>query len=263
MTKIKYKYNKDYTFDIHYKPENIDEIHPILLKINEESNRNFKYGLFDPNKSLSELKIIYKKMLVCIMYKEARPIGFYYFYILSEMYNDAFVHLGLVVIHSNQSNIFTIAEAVGVKFLKNIYNSFTFTTITTIPKVLETLCLFFDDVFPNPKNKLLARPPKKYSNKIDLLCSEYVDLFFPNDLMHVDRKRFILILNKRENGFDDKFHQLPKANGLIYNLFCQSWLDYEAEEDMIVMGRAGAGTIVKINILLFIAKIRSGFHEVR
>lgn len=240
----------DCVIDFYYKPKT-EDVHHYLLLIN---NNELNYGIFNSKLSIQETDAFYEKTLVCIIKNKGIPIGFYYFYILDE--SIPFVHLGLIIIKNNPGyDIAYTSEKLGILFLKTkLKKSFYVSTITTIPRVVEFLDTYFEDIYPSPKINL-DRAPSGYKKLVSILKTEYIDLVFPYPMENVvNTKRFILCLQKRESGFVDNFHILPKAMKFVYNSFCQTWLNYEHEEDLILIGKCTVKSTLKL--LLFKYKIR-------
>lgn len=238
---------KEYSFTLHYKPKK-EDVHAHLLSVNDNK---LKYGLFSDEISSSEIDFFYERTLVCLLFYEDEPIGFYYFYILDE--SIPLVHLGLIVIKNNRGHdIGYIAQKYGMLFLSNKFkNNFYITTITTVPRVVEYIDDNFTDVWPSPRTNL-ARSPHIYRNFLKTLEDKYVIKYFPDsDKITINHRRFILYLQKRETGFDDDFHKLSKASKFEYNSFCQTWLNYDLEEDLILMGRLSFKSRLKLLIFYF------------
>jgi hypothetical protein len=237
----------DCTIDFYFKPKTSD-VHDFLLKIN---NNELNYGIFNPMLSIEETDLFYQKTLVCLIKHKGIPIGFYYFYILDE--SIPFVHLGLIIIKNNPGyDIAYTSEKLGILFLKSkLKKHFFVSTITTIPRVIEFLDTYFENIFPSPKINL-DRSPTGYKQLISILKKEYIDLVFPYPSENIiNYKRFILCLQKRESGFVDNFHILPKAMKFVYNSFCQTWLNYEHEEDLILIGKCTFKSYIKLYLFKY------------
>jgi len=236
---MRYKYNKDYELALFFRPDN-DEVISTIKKdldyINQAENRNFAYGLFDPILTMEDYKNKIKNFIICIAYHNGVPIGFNYFVILAEN----FVHVGLIVINKNSGlDLMRAMTVVGQNVtlsnigFKPLYSS----TITSVPKAYEMFLNITSECYPSPKLSL-QRPPAIYKDLIKILHVNYIKQYFPASAqINVNEKKFILQSIKREAGFKEEFHELPRAKKLLNNLFCQCWINYANDEDIIAIGK--------------------------
>ena len=257
-----FKITKKYTIESYsfFEKDVFDQYsEEVLKKLNyfNKDNMNLKYGLFlnDSNKQIKFLK----QMQLNLIYFNNTIVGFQYFYI----FNKKNVHLGLVNIVKNTGiPLLYISGIIGTRILYKKIGSYNLTTITTIPKVLESVDHTFCNIWPSPKRNI-SRNNKKQRSIIEQLEQEYILQFFPDeDSIFVDKKRAILQMNKRESGFDDFFYKLPKANSLDYNTLCKMWINYEDNEDMIVTGqynlRTHFRTFIILQIIFINLKLKKG-----
>lgn len=251
---MNYKF-QEYNFKYFFRPgktqskEENKQILNDLRKFNAE-NHNFKYGLFDPAINDEAVLKLFDDFIMCVIYHNNEIVGFYYFMILNENYKYPLVQLGLVVIAKNKGyDIFSLSEALGVLFCYKKLGYYTASIITTVPKIVESFSEGYSDVWPNPY-KDLARCPKEYKQYLDDIGNRYVKTFFPNPFK-INHKRFTLILDKRESGFHDRFHYLPMAKSFTYNAFCHGWINYEENEDLIIIGKFDWKTNIKVKLLVY------------
>lgn len=235
----------DFDLKYYFKPE-AGDVHDHLMKVNENV---LKYGVFNQNLSTEELNDFYKNTMVCLISWKNTPIGFYYFFIIDE--KIPLVHVGLMVIKEKKGHdIGAVSQRIGMHyFFKMFRNKFYISTITTVPVIVEYIDKNFSNVWPSPYTNL-TRPPVIYKGFIHFLNENYVKKFFPDpEKIIVNEKRFVLSLEKRGAGFDDQFHSLSKASDFMYNTFCQTWLDYNKEEDLILIGQTNI--IIRLKVFLY------------
>jgi hypothetical protein len=244
----------DYTLKYYFKPglnltkeENI-KLFNNLKKFNEKTY-NFKYGLFEPSISLEKVLKLFESFILCVIYLKDELVGFYYFVILNETYKRPLIQLGLVVISKNKGlDIFSISEKIGLLFTYKKIGLYNSAIITTIPKIVEEFCLTYSNTWPNPK-KNLSRPPVEYKSYLSDVEDFYIKPFFPLPFK-INKKRFTLILDKREAGFHDRFHYLPMAKSFLFNSFCHDWINYNENEDLILIGKFNYLAIFRTSIFL-------------
>jgi hypothetical protein len=261
---MKYLYKKDYSFELYYRPTNIDDILKIkkdLYYVNKAENRNFAYGIFDPNLTESDFIKKINNFIICISYYKNEPIGFNYFVLLT----PNFVHIGLIVINQNKGeNIMKTMTVLCQNIMhKNLGNKKMYSsTITSVPKAYEMFLETTSECFPSPKMSL-QRPPIQYKKLISILHTNYIKEFFPTTAqISVNEKKFILQSIKREAGFKEEFHELPRAKKLINNLFCQCWINYNNDEDIIAIGTVKISNIIKCNLYQKLLKIKGDLIEI-
>lgn len=234
---MRFKYNKEYELALFFRPEDDESIQLIkrdLDYVNKSENRNFAYGLFDPTLTDAEYKEKIKNFILCIAYLDGIPVAFNYFVYLR---ND-FFHAGLIVINKNNgSNLMRTMILLCQNIIYKKFGSTFFSTITSVPKAYEIFLESTNNCYPSPHISL-QRPPAHYKKLINILHNDYIIANFPKTAeIKVNEKKFILTSIKREAGFKESFHDLPRANKVINNLFCQCWINYDNDEDIIAIGK--------------------------
>lgn len=230
-----------YRFKYYFRPgqklsaqENLKILKELQL-FNQRSYK-FEYGLFDPNRHESELIKLFDDYILCLIFLGDEIVGFSYFHILEQSDKQVFIQLGLIVIAKNHGyDLFSFCEKNSLLIVYKELGPFVGGIVTTIPKIYEEYVRIFSDTWPHPRSNL-ARAPAGYKHFAKLVGEKYIPNYFPKPFS-VNYKRFTLKLDKRESGFHDRFHELPMAKNFIYNSFCSSWINYEEQEDLIVIGK--------------------------
>lgn len=239
---------KGYTLSYFFKPgkfsdeKEIQEIENKLNIVNKESGKNFSYGIFDPKNK----KDFYDNSLICILEIDNHPSGFFYNVILE--YSDMnIVHQGLVLISKNigenllyypyvQSNIF-IREKIGDYYI---------TSISSVPSIIGEIHNIFDEVWPSPYTNLVRPHKKEYTIIAEKVFNDYVKKYFPfPEEVVFNKKRFIIESKAKEMGFERDIRNLSRDSRLDVNLFCQFWIDYSKNEDLIQVGYFGNNAFEK------------------
>lgn len=246
---------EEYVFTYYFRPglnQSSEENLKLLKKMQKfnAANHNFKYGLFDPKNSDENIVKLFNDFIICTITVDDELVGFYYFMILNEEYARPLVQLGLVVLTKNRGyDVFSLSEALGVLFCYKKLGYYTAGIITTVPKIVESFSEGYSNVWPNP-SKDLSRCPPEYRKYLNDIGHKYVKTFFPHPFK-INHKRFTLILDKRESGFHDRFHYLPMARSFKYNAFCHGWINYEENEDLIIIGQFDLKTKIKVTCLVY------------
>lgn len=246
MNKQKFYQYRYHNYEVNYylfKEYDYDDQEKILLlkKLSEFNSKtlNLKYGLFDPNFPQELIiKNLLNKMLVLTISENEDIIGYQCFFIMESPCSKKIVHHGLTFFSKNKGvNLLLIVGSIASLILHEHYSDFYISSITTVPKVVEILDNHYVDIWPSPKRPLHF-VPSNYKPIVEILFKEYIKKVFPaSESININYKRFTLILHKREIGFDEHFFKLPRAKKFVYNLFCQNWIDYENNEDLIVIGK--------------------------
>lgn len=241
---------KGYTLSYYFKPginsdeKELEEIEKKLNIVNKESGKNFSYGIFDPKNK----KDFYDTSLICILEIDNKPAGFFYNVIL-EFSSIKIVHQGLVLISKNigenllyypyvQSNIF-IRENIGDYYI---------TSISSVPSIIGEIHNIFEEVWPSPFANLVRPPKKEYAMVAEKVFNEYVKKYFPfPEEVTFNKKRFIIESKAKEMGFERDVRNLSRDSRLEVNLFCQFWIDYTKNEDIIQVGYFGNNAVEKNN----------------
>lgn len=249
-----YKF-QEYTFKYFFRPgktqskEKNKKILDDLRKFNAE-NHNFKYGLFEPSINEDDILKLFDDFIMCIIYLDNEIAGFFYFMILNENYKRPLIQLGLVVIAKNKGyDVFSISEKIGLIYTYKKLGYYNSAIITTIPKIVEEFSKTYSETWPNPY-KDLSRAPKEYKCYLEDVSTRYVKTFFPQPFK-INKRRYTLILDKRESGFHDRFHYLPMAKSFTYNAFCHGWINYEENEDLILVGKYNFMALIRTRYFLY------------
>lgn len=250
----------DYEMEYFYRPgktlppADCFLIHDVIKEINNKSYK-FNYGLFDPEISNDKIVNLFSDFLICIIKIQGEAVGFFYFHILNENRKIPLVQLGLVVILKNIGiNILSISERIAMALMYKNIGSYKCSVITTIPKIVEEFCGIFSSPWPSPYANLL-RAPSENKEYLDDVGEKYIKTFFPKPFK-INKRRYTLILDKRESGFHDKFFDLPMARNFIFNSFCSSWINYEEGEDLILIGEYNFLANLKNHCFLKLEKIK-------
>lgn len=209
-----------------YNPQLVQQIKQDLNIVNNNTLK-LNYGFFDEEKDFRETS---KNALISIIYLNNSPIGFFYDFIIDERY----VHFGLVVIEKNIGvDLVAQPRLFSIMWLRDIFgHNFYGTFLTSIPKIIESVGDIFYNAWPTSSNysRLIN---KQYRDVLDKIYNEYVQKFFPfPESLSLDKKRFVLISQAKEMGFERNIKKMPLAQNLMVNLFCQFWLDYAQNEDL-------------------------------
>lgn len=253
---LSFTYNKNIKLKYFYEPhknlssKKFQKIYKDLLIINKDSGKLFTYGIFSENHH-----VFFNNLFLCIMYdtKEGSyPIGFFYFSILDT--KNPLVHLGLTVISKNPGvDLLTVPQMLGHLIVYYYLNNFWVSTITCIPKIIGEFCDYLDDVWPSP-NCNQGRPKDEHSFYLNILNKNYIQKFIVNEEnkkdIHIDFKRFILKSPSKNMGFMPNYYILPKHQNFQTNLFCLSWINYQNEEDVILIGKCSEKVIENLKKIL-------------
>lgn len=238
------------------------KLHEDVMLINQSTNLNLKYGVYSTDRTWEDLKRIYSTMYVLILYKDDKPIGSSFANYLGMIGNTACIHSGLTIISQNPGyNVLYLMETMKSYFLQKTYGAHYITAVTTIPKIVETFSFIYSKTWPSPSSNLML-PPANYKTAVELLADKYIKVHFPNPQdAKINKKRFILKTNKRESGFSERFHELSKAKSLDFNLFCQCWINYENDEDLILIAKSSLRTRIITFIVHSYWRIKMGLRK--
>jgi hypothetical protein len=256
------KYNLGNVESIHYyKPGKylddvaLKKLHNSLIKVNEKSGSNVINKMLDPKLSLLEIRNYFENTIVGTSLAKNEVYGF----LLSPLLKykkSAILHGGLIVIEKNAGvnlvGVLSLGNSIlAYKKLGAIYA----TNISSTPSIIETFSELFPGSWPSPDVNL-KNPPKGFKEIVKILKEDYMDKCFPDaEKLSVDYKRFTLTSNSKEMGFTTDFHKMSRAENLKYNMFCQIWLDYEKEEDIIQVGEITFLKYLRMQFYLFNLKM--------
>lgn len=254
---------------IHYYRPGVDlndialkTLHNSLVKINEDSGANVVNKMLDRKLSLSEIRTHLSNMIIGMVVLEGSPCGFLISPILSSINNKPIVHAGLIVISKNPG-----ANCIGLMGFGTYCMAYEklgdvfATNITSTPSIVEDFVAMVPDSWPSPDVNLRVAP-RNYKEVVKVLKEEYMDNYFPNpDKLDVNYKRFILTSNSQDMGFSTDFHKISRSSDLKFMLFCQAWVNYNKEEDIIQVGEVGLYAYVRMRFYMYMLKRSLGKIE--
>ena len=217
------------------------EIHQQLLDMNINSGRNFKYGIFDHDKTFIFKKHFYDNIILAIIKnKEDEYCGFFYNYLVPESVSlpSPLLHQGLVVIYNNKGkDLLKIPYLYSNLLMMEFLNKeFFVSNISAVPLIVGTVSEIFDDVYPSIYSDDVRFSPKEYGNYSQLLYDSYVKKYFPDGVIF-DKKRFVLKSPLKEMGFGLNIKELPRHANWLHNAFTNNWIDLNHGEDMVQIGK--------------------------
>jgi hypothetical protein len=88
---------------------------------------------------------------------------------------------------------------------------------------------------------------KYYRRVLEIVFEAYVKKLFPfPEALTLDTKRFIVRSAAKEMGFERNIRNLPLAQNLLVNLFCDFWIDYAQNEDLFQVFQVDEETVDSI-----------------
>lgn len=226
--------------------EEFDSFYKKLEKVNQDSGCNFNYGIFENN---ADNKSKFSKLLVCIIERDGEPIGFFYNVMID--HSRPFIHLGLVIISHNLgidllAGPYIIANLIMHKKIGDFFIS----NISSTPKIIGGVCETYSDVWPSPFLDQSRPPNNEYKDLAIKLVDQYVKGFFCTDKIKFNPRRFILESPSAEMGFESNLRKLPRHGNMLINVFCQFWIDYSNNEDLVQIGKFDEKSISKYKNLV-------------
>ena len=232
-----------------------------LDKVNTTSNRNLRYGIFDPGITPDTVKKFLESSSVCLMTSGGETIGFFYNVILQREPFPA-IHAGLVMIAANQGlDLLKVPYVYMALLQRRKFGSYFYTNISSTPSIIGAFGDVFSNVWPNYRRSLVKPPNKEYIKILHLLSTKYIAVHFPMEKIEIDAKRFVMKSPQREMGFEQNFRKLSRYHKLEANLFCIYWLDYSKGEDIIQIGKVDLKFAIKTNLQLFLWNLYDGFSR--
>lgn len=233
----------------------LKHLHNSMVKINVESGANVVNKMLDKNLSLEEIRIHLKNSIIALCMVDDAPGGFLISPILSSIKGQSIVHAGLIVISKNPG-----ANCVGMMGYGNYslayekLGKFFGTNISSTPSIIEEFVTMIPDSWPSPDVNLTV-PPKGYREVVKILKDEYMDHYFPDpSQLNVNYKKFTLASNSQDMGFTTDFFKLSRSKDLKFMLFCQAWVNYSKEEDIIQVGEVNLVKYLRIRAKAFMLK---------
>lgn len=221
------------------KPLEIELLYSKLIRMNQESKRNFEYGIFKKDITEEEKLKFLSNCLLCIMENQnGDSAGFFYNYLIPVIDLEATLsHQGLVVIYKNSGVDLITAPYAYANYLMREYlgKDYYVSNISAVPLIIGTFTELFDDVWPSITAQNARHPPKEYQSVIKALKTGYIDPFFSGT--ELDIKRFVLKSPLEEMGFKTNIRELPRHENLMHNIFTGSWIDLTIGEDMVQVGK--------------------------
>lgn len=239
--------NKNWVFDYqgyklyyYYRPglwassEEIENIEKRINIVNKESNKNFSYGIFDPKNK----KDFYDNSMICILEFDGHPAGFFYNVIIDFIEDKKIVHQGLVLISKNMGqNLLYYPYVKSNLLIKEQIGDFYITSISSVPSIIGEIYNIFDNVWPSPYTDLIKPNDVYYTKAAETVFFNYVKKFFPfSEEIFFNKRRFVIESKAKEMGFERDVRSLSRDSRLEVNLFCQFWIDYSKNEDIIQVG---------------------------
>jgi len=229
---------KQYILNYYYKPlewmsqDELSHLQNQLDIVNKESGKNFNYGIFDPHNRNN----FYKNSMICVMELDGHPAGFFYNVIFEGELN--IVHQGLVLISKNiGENLLYFPYVNSNKLIREKIGDFYITSISSVPSIIGEIHNIFDNVYPSPFVNQIKPPQKEYSQVALKVFEDYVKRFFPfPEEVSFNKRRFVIESKAKEMGFERDIRNLPRDSRFEVNVFCQYWLDYSKNEDIIQVG---------------------------
>lgn len=204
-----------------------------LNKVNKDSGKNFNYGIFDQKNK----KNFYDNSIICVLEINNEPAGFFYNVILE--YSDLnIVHQGLVLISKNiGENLLYFPYFKSNQIIREKIGDFYITSISSVPRIIGEIHNIFEDVWPSPYANSIKPPKKEYISIAERVFNDYVKKYFPfPEEISFNKRRFIIESKAKEMGFERDIRSLPRDARMEVNLFCQFWIDYSKNEDIIQVG---------------------------
>lgn len=233
----------------------LKNLHNSLIRINEESGANVVNKMLDKNLTLGEIRTHLKNTIIGLVVLEDAPCGFLISPILSSIKNRPIVHAGLIVISKNPG-----ANCIGLMGFGNYCLAYEelgevfATNITSTPSIVEDFVAMVPDSWPSPDVNLRVAP-KNYKDVVKTLKEEYMDHYFPDpSKLDVNYKRFTLTSNSQDMGFTTDFHKISRSSDLKFMLFCQAWVNYSKEEDIIQVGEVTYYKYLRMKFFMFMLK---------
>lgn len=239
MSEKTVKINNQIELKYFYRPgELLDDLkltslYKRILKINKK--HKIQNNALNEDLSLEQIRDYYANTLVSEVYFNQNSTGFLISPLLENSDGLKILHTGLMIIDNNPgANLMSLLGVgnfiMAYEMLGNIY----VTNITSKPTAIENFTKVQSKAWPAPGANLI-RPPKNYRDVLEVLETQYLKKYFPNNGagISIDKKRFIMKSDCLEMGFDSSFQSATKASSLECNNFCHMWISYEDQEDLI------------------------------
>ena len=214
------------------------DLHQNILDMNIESGNNFKYGIFDHDKTFVFKKEFYDSVIVATFHNlQGRNCGFMFNLLIPTSENKNLVHQGLIVIYNN-SGVDLLKPPYlysNVLMYEHLKEDYFISNISRVPLIIGNASDIFDNVWPSIFSQDCRFPPAQYKEISSLLMKELVYKYFPEGTVF-DKKRFVLKSPLKEIAFGRNIKELPRHPNWQHNLFSDHWLDLSQGEDMVQIG---------------------------
>lgn len=214
------------------------DLHQNILDMNIESGRNFKYGIFDHDKTFIFKKEFYDSIILATIHDlQGKNCGFFYNILIPTSENKNLIHQGLVVIYNNSGVDLLKAPYLysNVLMYEHLKEDYFISNISAVPLIIGTVSDIFDNVWPSIFSQDCRFPPVQYKEISSFLIKNYVSKYFPEGTIF-DKKRFVLKSPLKEMGFGSNLKDLPRHSNWQHNLFSDHWLDLTQGEDIVQIG---------------------------
>lgn len=239
---------------LHLNDLELMKMYQDLISLNKK--HGIQNGLLEPNLILSEVRDLYQSIFIAIMYNDGNAFGLNLTPVILRN-GKPIVHAGLYIINENPGGdfvAFTAGRLSTITYEK--YGKYFVTNITSTPAACETFTNFIPNCWPNP-NQNQRRAPVEYLNVLKIIKKEYIDEYFEGcESIEIDYLRFTMTSKSKDMGFKHDLKKSSQAPSLMFNLFCDFWLDYEKEEDMIQVGSYSRLNYYRTTLFLFFLKLK-------
>ena len=124
------------------------------------------------------------------------------------------------------------------------------TNISNAPAAIQVFSNSVRKPWPAPEANL-RKPSEEYKKAAKLLYENYILRYFMNPRsIAIDYKRFVVSSDLKDMGFETDLRHLPRSSKFKYMNFCNIWLDYSKQEDMVQVGRVDYLVILKLKCYL-------------
>lgn len=229
----------------------LKKLHSNLLKVNFKSGAKIKHKMLESNSTLDEIRELLKDSIISEFVTGNDCYGFLISPILANT-DLPILHTGLMVIEKNPGvNLMALLFTVNVRMSYENLGAHYITNISSTPSAIENFSEIIKGTWPSPLVGL-KKSPSGFKDVVQKLKSDYLDIYFPEtDKIKVDYKRFTMTSNSSEMGFSTNFYKISRADSFKYNLFCQLWINYEEEEDIIQVGKVSFFNYFRSRVALY------------
>jgi hypothetical protein len=237
--------------------EELNSLKKCLKEVNISSGKNFTYGVFDETLSEKDSMALFKSLNICVIKEKGESVGFFYNLILREKPHPI-IHAGLVVVSKNKGHDLIGYPYSFMTYLQyKIFGTHYYTSISSTPSIVGVFSDSFSGVWPSYKANQIKPPSRDYLKVLDVLEEQYIKKYFKDDVLEIDKKRFVLKSASQQMGFETNMKKLSRYYKPEANYFCMFWLDYAKGEDLIQIGKVNFSAITKIRLFYSYQKVKS------